>query len=130
MKTIEESGAMNPASDNAPYEIVDFANILGVACPCGEARRAFADAADLPATLHVTTISVDAKKHYHKSHIEVYYFLECQVDARLELNDEIIPVSIGQAVLIRPHTRHRALNKMKVLIVSIPKFDPADEWFD
>lgn len=118
-----------PASP-APYEIVRFDQIAPAACPCGFARRAFVDAADFPATLHVTEIAVDAQKHFHKEHFEVYYFLECDGDARMELNDEIVPVSVGQAILIRPGTRHRALGKMKVLILSLPKFDPADEWLD
>jgi hypothetical protein len=26
--------------------------------------------------------------------------------------------------------RHRAIGQMKVLIVALPKFDPADEWLD
>ncbi len=130
MKSIEADRAINPISENSPYELVDFAKIIPVGCPCGEARRAFSDAADFPATVHVTTISVDAKKHYHKNHTEVYYFLECQSDAQMELNDDIIPVAVGQAILIRPKTRHRALGKMKVLIVSFPKFDPQDEWLD
>jgi hypothetical protein len=31
-------------------------------------------------------------------------------------------------ILIPPGVRHRALSVMRVLIVAIPKFDPADEW--
>ena len=42
-----------------PYRVVDFAEIPGVPCPCGSARRAFADVAEFPATVHVTEISVD-----------------------------------------------------------------------
>lgn len=123
----------NPISapgETAPYEFVDFRTLAATACPCGEARRAFYEASDLPATVHVTDISIDAQKHYHQRHAEVYYFLECEADARMELNEAILPVSVGQAILIRPGTRHRALGKMKVLILSFPKFDPADEWFD
>lgn len=117
-------------SEGVPYEFVDFSQILPVACPCGEARRAFVDAPDFPATLHVTDISVDAQKHYHQRHIEVYYFLQCQPEAKMELNEKTIPVEVGQAILIRPGTRHRAVGKMKVLILSFPKFDPQDEWVD
>ena len=112
------------------YELVDFADLPGTPCPCGTARRAFADAVDFPATVHVTEISIDAKKHYHRRLTEVYYILECGPDARMELDDEIIPVRPGLCVLIRPLTRHRALGKMKVLIVASPKFDPEDEWLD
>jgi len=112
------------------YEIADFAEIAGVACPCGTARRAFADVADFPGTVHVTDIAVDAKLHYHRTLTEMYYFLNCGPDARMQLNDEIVPVHSGMCVLVRPGTRHRAIGRMRVLIVVMPKFDPEDEWFD
>lgn len=112
------------------YEIVDFSQMAGVPCPCGTARRAFADVEDFPGTLHRTEISLDARLHYHKRLTETYYFLECQPDARMQLDDEIIPVRPGMSILIRPGVRHRALGKMTVLIIAIPKFDPDDEWFD
>lgn len=118
------------ACGTAGYEIADFDEIAGVPCPCGEARRAYADVPDFPGTLHVTSISIDARRHYHKRLTETYYFLECSPGARMELNDESIPVRPGMSVLIRPGTRHRAVGEMKVLIVCLPKFDPQDEWFD
>ena len=112
------------------YEIVDFNEIEGVPCPCGSARRAFADVDDLPATVHVTEISSDAELHYHKRLTETYYFLECGPGARMQLDDQFIDVRPGMSIMIRPGTRHRAIGEMKVLIVVFPKFDPADEWFD
>jgi mannose-6-phosphate isomerase-like protein (cupin superfamily) len=112
------------------YEFADFAEIAGVPCPCGTARRAFADVADFPGTIHVTEISADARVHYHRRLTETYYFLECSPGAQMQLDDELIPVKPGQCVMIRPGTRHRAVGKMKVLIVCLPKFDPEDEWFD
>jgi len=112
------------------YEIADFAEIPDTPCPCGTARRAFSNVEDFPATVHVTEISVDAQKHYHKTLTETYFFLECGDDAKMELDDEIIPVHPGMSIMIRPGTRHRALGEMKVLIIVLPKFDPADEWFD
>jgi len=115
---------------NSGYEIADFAEIPGTPCPCGTARRAFSDIEDFPATVHVTEISVDAQKHYHKTLTETYFFLECGDDAKMELDDEIIPVHPGMSIMIRPGTRHRALGEMKVLIMVLPKFDPTDEWFD
>lgn len=111
-------------------EVVDFAAVEPVACPCGAARRAFADVADFPATIHQTEISADARVHYHKRLTEVYYILECGPDAQLELDGQPIAVRSGMCVMIRPLVRHRAIGKMKVLIVVYPKFDPADEWFD
>jgi len=113
-----------------PYELVDFAAIPGVNCPCGVARRAFQDVPDFPGTVHVTEISSDARLHYHRRLTETYYILECGPDARLQLNDEIVNVHPGLCILIRPGVRHRAIGRMKVLIIVLPKFDPADEWFD
>ena len=112
------------------YEIADFSGIAGVPCPCGTARRAFAEVADFPGTVHVTEISADAKVHYHKTLTETYYFLECGPDARMQLDNESVPVRPGMCIMIRPGTRHRAVGRMKVLILVLPKFDEADEWFD
>lgn len=114
----------------AGYAVVDFAEIPPVPCPCGSARRAFEDLADFPGTIHVTEISADAQLHYHRGLTETYYFLECEPGAQMQLEDERIDVHPGLCVLIRPGTRHRALGRMKVLIVVFPKFDPRDEWLD
>jgi len=47
----------------------------------------------------------------------------------MQLDDEIIAVKRGMCVMIPPGVR-RAIGEMKVLIVVLPKLDPADEWFD
>jgi mannose-6-phosphate isomerase-like protein (cupin superfamily) len=112
------------------YQLVDFSQLEGVDCPCGTAKRAFADVADYPATIHKTEISEDAKKHYHRHQTEAYYFLECQDDARMELGDDIVPVKAGMCLLIPPGVRHRAIGRMTILNIVIPKFDPDDEHFD
>ena len=110
------------------YRMVQFADVPGVACPCGTARRAFHDYPEFPATVHVTEISVDAKLHYHRRLTETYYFLECGSDAQMQLDDEFVPVAPGICIVIPPGVRHRAIGKMKVLIFVLPKFDVADEW--
>jgi mannose-6-phosphate isomerase-like protein (cupin superfamily) len=112
------------------YRIADFATIPGVPCPCGTARRAFGAIEEFPGTIHVTEIALDAQRHYHRRLTETYYFLECDPDAMMELDDERIPVKPGVCIVIPPGVRHRALGRMKVLIVVLPKFDPEDEWFD
>ena len=112
------------------FHLVDFADIPGVPCPCGTARRAFQGVVEFPGTLHVTEISEDAQRHFHKTLTETYYFLECQPDARMELDDETIEVHPGMAIVIPPGVRHRALGKMKVLIVVVPEFDAQDEWVE
>jgi hypothetical protein len=48
----------------------------------------------------------------------------------MQLDGQTISVRPGMAILIRPETRHRAIGRMKVLIVAIPKFDPSDEFED
>ena len=53
-------------SETAPargYEVVDFAQLPGVPCPCGTARRGLADVPDFPGTIHVTEIAADAHVH-------------------------------------------------------------------
>jgi mannose-6-phosphate isomerase-like protein (cupin superfamily) len=80
--------------------------------------------------VHRTEISTGARTHYHKTLTETYYFLDCAADAQMQLDDQLLAVRPGMCIMVRPGCRHRAVGKMMVLIVSIPKFDPADEWFD
>lgn len=120
----------NGNRQTARARIIDFAQIPGTPCPCGTARRAFADVDEFPATIHVTDICADAQVHYHKRLTEAYYFLNCGSDAAMHLDGEIVPVKPGMAILIPPGVRHSAIGRMQVLIVALPKFDPADEWFD
>ena len=57
-------------------------------------------------------------------------FLECGPDAQMQLDGEFRDVKPGLCILIPPGVRHRAIGKMKVVIVASPKFDPGDEWLD
>ncbi len=110
--------------------VVDYAGIEPIRCPCGWARRAFADLPDAPASVHRVEVEVDARTHYHRGHTEFYYILECAVGAAIELDGERVPVGAGHAVMIPPGVRHRAVGRMTILNVVVPPFDPADEWFD
>lgn len=110
--------------------VVDLTALPGVPCPCGIARRAFADQDEFPGTVHLTEISADAREHYHKEHTEIYVILACQPDAAIVLDGRKIPVSPHHAILIPPGVRHRAVGKMTVLILCTPNFDPTDEHFD
>ncbi len=110
------------------YQIVDLASLPGVPCPCGTARRAFAEVAEFPGTIHLTEIKADAALHFHRRMTETYYILECSSDARMQLDDDFIPLRPGRCILIPPGVRHRAIGEMKVLIVVFPKFDPEDEY--
>lgn len=110
--------------------VVDLKSVPAVPCPCGIARRALADRDDFPATIHLTSISRDAQRHYHRNQTEVYVVLECSEGATIELDGEQHPVQSMTAVLIPPGVRHRAVGEMMVLIICTPKFDPSDEYFD
>ena len=112
------------------WQVVDFEDLPGTPCPCGIAKRAFAEVADYPATIHVTEIKADAELHYNKRLTETYFILECGPEAKMQLDDEIIPLRQGMCVRIPPGVRHRAIGTMKILNILIPKFDPTDEHFD
>ncbi len=110
--------------------LADLAAIPAVRCPCGWARRAFGDVPDSPASLHRVEIEMDAIAHYHRDHTEIYYILECEAGAAVELDGKQTAVRPGVVVLIPPGVRHRAVGRMTILNVVTPPFDPHDEWFD
>ena len=110
------------------FEMAHFDEIQGVQCPCGLARRAFAEVGDSPATLHMVDIHAEARVHYHKEHTEIYFFLAGT--GHMELDGEKVPVRPYHTVLIKPGCRHRAVGRFRIVNFCIPPFDPADEWFD
>ncbi len=110
------------------FTLVRTGEIEPVACPCGQTRRAFLDDPDRTASLHVVDIRADSQTHYHKKLTEIYYILEGE--GEMDLDGELFPVKPGDAILIKPGCRHRAIGELKVINVPIPSFDPDDEWFD
>jgi mannose-6-phosphate isomerase-like protein (cupin superfamily) len=117
-------------SSKPKAQIVQLTDLPGVECPCGTARRAFADRDEVPGTVHYTEISQDAREHYHLRQTEVYVILECDEGATILLDGEAHPVKPMTSILIPPRVRHRAVGRMKVLIICSPNFDPQDEYFD
>lgn len=109
------------------WAVVDFEAIAEVPCPCGTSRRALADVAAFPGTLHRTTITGNAQAHYHQRLTETYYILECGPDSALELDGQRVPVRPGMCAVIPPGVVHRALGPMTILNIVFPKFDPDDE---
>jgi len=110
------------------FTVVEMDDIEPIACPCGATRRAFTDDSERIASLHVVEIKADSEVHYHKKLTEIYYILEGE--GRMELDGAEYPVRPGCAVLIKRGCRHRAVGKLKVIVVAVPAIDPADEWFD
>ena len=107
----------------------DPAEVKPWAETCGSIRCLIEESDEAAAEIQIVEIQ-EAKLHYHKRLTETYYILECESTAQMQLNDQLIDLRPGMCVLIRPGTRHRAIGKMKVLIMVLPKFDPQDEWFD
>jgi len=112
----------------ANYMIAQFDDIDAVKCPCGFSRRAFVEQDNTVATMHIVDIERDAKVHYHKKLTEVYLILEGE--GYMELDGEMKPVKPFTAIFIKTGCRHRAVGKMRIINVSIPAFDPEDEYFD
>jgi mannose-6-phosphate isomerase-like protein (cupin superfamily) len=110
------------------YLVAQVDQLPPTACPCGQARRAFAVPGNDVATLHLVEISVDARTHYHKRTTEIYLVLEGE--GFIELDGELVPVKPLSSVLIKPGCRHRAVGKMRIINVPVPAFDPADEYED
>ena len=109
------------------YHVAQLDEVAATPCPCGQARRAFAEAGRA-ASVHLVDISVDARSHYHKRMTEIYLVLEGE--GQIELDGETFPLKPLTAVLIKPGCRHRAVGKLKLVNIPIPAFDEADEWCD
>lgn len=112
----------------ANYLIAQLDQIEPTRCPCGFARRAFAEPGQNAASVHVVDIQMDSQTHYHKQMTEIYVVLEG--DGQMELDGKLFPVKPLTAIYIKPGCRHRAIGKLRILNLPIPAFDPNDEWFD
>lgn len=112
----------------ANYHLAQLDAIPAVRCPCGHARRAFADLPGAVASLHVVDIEQDSRTHYHQRMTEIYLVLEGE--GYFELDGERVPVKPMSAVYIRPGCRHRAVGRLRIVNLPVPAFDEHDEWFD
>lgn len=119
---------LSPDRMDTRFAITDLNGIEPLRCPCGWTQRAFTNSSDAPASIHQVTIEVDSRTHYHKQMTEIYVVLEGE--GQIEVDGQTFPLKPMTAVMIHPGCRHRAIGKLRILNVAIPKFDPADEWFD
>ncbi|BCX48387.1 cupin [Haloferula helveola] len=110
------------------YEHVDFPDLAPVECCCGTTRRAFANLDDAPASAHYLEVRDEPTTHYHKKTTEIYLVLEGE--GFLELDGEMVAVKPLSAVMIRPGCRHRAVGRMKIVNIPIPKHDDNDFFYD
>jgi mannose-6-phosphate isomerase-like protein (cupin superfamily) len=115
-------------TSTARYQKLSLASVPPVPCPCGHSRRAFVEESDGVASMHMVDISQDSQVHYHRNMTEIYYILEGE--GVMELDGESLPVRPGDAILIKPDCRHRAVGRLRLINVAVPAFDPLDEHFD
>jgi hypothetical protein len=65
--------------------VVDLGALGPMRCPCGWARRAFADVPDAPASVLLVEIEADARAHDHREHTGIDDVLACVAGAVLDL---------------------------------------------
>lgn len=127
MNETQVKSATSDANPDAPkFQVAQLDQLDPTRCPCGWAKRAFADLPGAVASVHVVEILEDAQPHYHKKMTEIYLILEGE--GFLELDGERIPVRPMSAVYISPGCVHRAIGKLKLINIPVPAFDPSDEY--
>ena len=122
------AAAQGRAPGTAQAEVVRLAGLPGIACPCGTARRAFAEAAAGRASLHLVEVKQDSERHYHRRLTEIYYVLSGE--GHMEIDGELRPLAPGDAVFIPTGVVHRAVpgrEPMTILNFVMPAFDTSDE---
>ena len=105
--------------------LVQLDQIPGVPCPCGTARRAFANLPGAVASVHLVDIRADAARHHHQVQTEVYVVLEGE--GEIEVDGVLHPVRPLTAIYLPPGVRHRAHGNLRILNLVVPPYDPADE---
>ena len=96
----------------------DPAEIEPWAETCGQIRTVIEEQDEAAAEVHHVEIQ-DAKLHYHEHTDEFYYVIDGQ--GRMILDDEEIDLHQGVVVYIPRGVRHKAVGKLTVLTVCIPR---------
>lgn len=110
------------------YQHVEFSELPPIECCCGTTRRAFTNLPDAPASAHYLEVKDEPTSHFHLKTTEIYVVLEGE--GFLELDGERVPVKPLSTVMIRPGCRHRAIGRLKILNIPVPKHDDADFYYD
>lgn len=101
----------------------DPAEVTPWAETCGQIRCLVEEADGAAAEVHHVQID-DAKLHYHAKTDEFYYIIEGQ--GSMILDDEQIEVHQGMVVYVPRGVRHKAVGKLTVLTICIPRGVLAD----
>jgi mannose-6-phosphate isomerase-like protein (cupin superfamily) len=96
----------------------DPAEVQPWAETCGQIRPLIEEQDQAAAEVHHVEIH-DAKLHYHERTDEVYYVIDGQ--GTMVLDDEEIELHKGVVVYVPRGVRHKAVGKLTVLTVCIPR---------
>ena len=96
----------------------DPADVQPWAETCGQIRPLIEEQDEAAAEVHHVEIQ-DAKLHYHERTDEFYYVIDGQ--GRMILDDEEIDLHQGVVVYVPRGVRHKAVGKLTVLTVCIPR---------
>ena len=69
-------------------------------------------------------------KYHNRRTYRSKIYLVLEGDGEMELDGEEVPVKSLTAFFFKPGCHHRAIGKMRIINVSVPAFDPENEWFD
>ena|ERR1051326_6663669 len=96
----------------------DPADVQPWAETCGQIRPLIEAADEAAAEVHHVEID-HAKLHYHERTDEVYYIIDGK--GTMILNDDEIEVHRGVVVYVPRGVRHKAVGKLTILTVCIPR---------
>lgn len=105
-------------STQAPFLRRDPATITPWAETCGQIRCLVEESDGAAAEVHHVEIE-DAKLHYHARTDEFYYVIDGE--GTMVLDDEVIELHKGVVVYVPRGVKHKAIGKLTVLTVCIPR---------
>lgn len=106
------------AATKAKYLRRDPAEVLPWAETCGQVRSLIEEHDE--AAAEVLEVEIDhAKLHYHAKTDEIYYVIDGT--GTMILDDETIELHKGVVVYVPRGVKHKALGKLTVLTVCIPR---------
>ncbi|MFP6858970.1 MAG: cupin domain-containing protein [Roseibacillus sp.] len=111
MDTVKAANTSQPLRRD-PAEVVPWKET------CGDIRCLIEEADGAAAEVHHVEIQ-DAKLHYHERTDEIYYIIDGE--GVLVLDDEEVKVHKGVVVYVPRGVKHKAVGKLTVLTVCIPR---------
>lgn len=100
------------------YLVRDPAEITPWAETCGQIRCMVEESDGAAAEIHRVEID-NAKLHYHAKTDEFYYIIDGE--GQMRLDDEMIDVKQGMVVYVPRGVKHKAIGKLTVLTICIPR---------